>query len=195
MGGDVSPSSDLQRAAAALDRRAFLKAAGAVAAAGLLPAGCGGVPDLLAPPPDLRLAVLSPRAYATLNAAGARIVGPQGAALIERRTVDAAALADQLLAGSPTLARPLSQGLAVLEFGVWPLVAKLRPFTSLSAEAQDHVLADLAASHLETKRALYGGVRALVLSMFYGAPATRLLSGYPGPFGLGAVTIADGLEF
>ena len=190
----MSPSSDLQRAAAALDRRAFLKAAGAVAAAGLLPAGCGGVPDLLAPPPDLRLAALSRRAYATVNAVGARIVGPQGAALIERRTVDVGALADQLLAGNPVLASLLSQGLAVLEFGVWPLVAKFRPFTSLSAEARDRVLADLAGSHFETKRELFGAVRALVFSTFYGAPATRLLSGYPGPFGFGRVTIADGLE-
>ena len=190
----MSPSSDLQRAAAALDRRAFLKAAGAVAAAGLLPAGCGGVPDLLAPPPDLRLAALSRRAYATVNAVGARIVGPQGAALIERRTVDVGALADQLLARNPVLAGLLSQGLAVLEFGVWPLVAKFRPFTSLSAEARDRVLADLAGSHFETKRELFGAVRALVFSTFYGAPATRLFSGYPGPFGFGRVTIADGLE-
>ena len=190
----MSPSPDLQCAAAVLDRRAFLRVAGAVAAAGLLPAGCSGVPDLLAPPADLRLTALSPRAYATLNAAGARIVGPQGAALIERRTVDVAALADRLLAGSPALGVTLSQGLAVLEFGVWPLVAKLRPFTGLTAEAQDRVLADLAGSRLETKRALYGSVRALVLSTFYGAPATRLLSGYPGPFGFGTVTIADGLE-
>ena len=190
----MSPLPDLQRAAAALDRRAFLKAAGAVAAAGLLPAGCGGVPDLLAPPPDLRLAALSRRAYATVNAVGARIVGPQGAALIERRTVDVGALADQLLARNPVLAGLLSQGLAVLEFGVWPLVAKFRPFTSLSAEAQDRVLADLAGSHFETKRELFGAVRALVFSTFYGAPATRLLSGYPGPFGFGRVTIADGLE-
>ena len=190
----MSPSSDLQRAAAALDRRAFLKAAGAVAAAGLLPAGCGGVPDLLAPPPDLRLAALSRRAYATVNAVGARIVGPQGAALIERRTVDVGALADQLLARNPVLAGLLSQGLAVLEFGVWPLVAKFRPFTSLSAEARDRVLADLAGSHFETKRELFGAVRARVFSTFYGAPATRLLSGYPGPFGFGRVTIADGLE-
>jgi len=190
----VSPLPDLQRAAAALDRRAFLKAAGAVAAAGLLPAGCGGVPDLLAPPPDLRLAALSRRAYATVNAVGARIVGPQGAALIERRTVDVGALADQLLARNPVLAGLLSQGLAVLEFGVWPLVAKFRPFTSLSAEARDRVLADLAGSHFETKRELFGAVRALVFSTFYGAPATRLLSGYPGPFGFGRVTIADGLE-
>ena len=190
----MSQSPDLQRAAAALDRRAFLKAAGAVAAAGLLPAGCGGVPDLLAPPPDLRLAALSRRAYATVNAVGARIVGPQGAALIERRTVDVGALADQLLARNPVLAGLLSQGLAVLEFGVWPLVAKFRPFTSLSAEARDRVLADLAGSHFETKRELFGAVRALVFSTFYGAPATRLLSGYPGPFGFGRVTIADGLE-
>ena len=190
----MSPSSDLQRAAAVLDRRAFLKVAGVAAAAGLLPAGCGGVPALLAPPPDLRLAALSPRAYATVNAVGARIVGPQGAALIERRTVDVGALADQLLAGNPVLASLLSQGLAVLEFGVWPLVAKFRPFTSLSAEARDRVLADLAGSHFETKRELFGAVRALVFSTFYGAPATRLLSGYPGPFGFGRVTIADGLE-
>ena len=190
----MSQSPDLQRAAAALDRRAFLKVAGAVAAAGLLPAGCGGVPDLLAPPPDLRLAALSRRAYATVNAVGARIVGPKGAALIERRTVDVGALADQLLAGNPVLAGLLSQGLAVLEFGVWPLVAKFRPFTSLSAEARDRVLADLAGSHFETKRELFGAVRALVFSTFYGAPATRLLSGYPGPFGFGRVTIADGLE-
>ena len=190
----MSPSPDLQRAAAALDRRAFLKAAGAVAAAGLLPAGCGGVPDLLAPPPDLRLAALSRRAYATVNSVGARIVGPQGAALIERRTVDVGALADQLLARNPVLAGLLSQGLAVLEFGVWPLVAKFRPFTSLSAEARDRVLADLAGSHFETKRELFGAVRALVFSTFYGAPATRLLSGYPGPFGFGAVTIANGME-
>ena len=190
----MSPPSDLQRAAAVLDRRAFLKVAGFAAAAGLLPAGCGGVPALLAPPPDLRLAALSPRAYATVNAVGARIVGPKGAALIERRTVDVGALADQLLAGNPVLAGLLSQGLAVLEFGVWPLVAKFRPFTSLSAEAQDRVLADLAGSHFETKREVFGAVRALVLSTFYGAPATRLLSGYPGPFGFGSVTVADGLE-
>jgi hypothetical protein len=190
----MSRTFDLPRAAAALDRRAFLRLAGAAAAAGLLPTGCGGVPETLAPPATLHLAVLSPRAYATLNAAGACIVGPQGAALIERRTVDVAALADQLLSRSPAIARPLSQGLAVLEYGVWPLVAKVQPFTSLSEPARDAVLADLERSRIETKRALFAGVRALVLSTFYGSPATRLLSGYPGPFGFGAVTIADGME-
>jgi hypothetical protein len=85
-----------------------------------------------------------------------------------------------------------SQALVVLEFGVWPIVDKVRPFTSLSGQAQDAVLADLARSGWRW-RALYGGVRSLVLSAFYGATPTWPLSNYPGPFGLGAVTIADAL--
>jgi len=36
-------------------------------------------------------------------------------------------------------------------------------------------------------------VRSLVLSAFYGATPTWPLSNYPGPFGLGAVTLADAL--
>jgi hypothetical protein len=43
------------------------------------------------------------------------------------------------------------------------------------------------------KRALFGGVRALALTAFYGAPASRALTGYPGPFGGGGVGIADGM--
>ena len=56
------------------------------------------------------------------------------------------------------------------------------------------LLADLARSRLAVKHALYGSVRSLaLLSAFYGAPQTRSLSGYPGPFGVGAVTVSDGL--
>ncbi len=59
--------------------------------------------------------------------------------------------------------------------------------------AQDAVLADLAASRLGLKRALFGGMRALALTMFYGAPAARGLCAYNGPFGTGSVTIADAM--
>lgn len=189
----MTTSTELARAADVLDRRGFLRLAGAAAAAGLLPAGCGGVAGALAPAPGTSLAVLRPRAYATLTAAAMRLVGPDGAELIRRRTVDVGQLADGFLARSPTLAGPLAQGLVLLEFGVWPLLGKVRPFTALSAPAQDAVLAELAASGLGLKRALFGGVRALVMAAFYGAAATRELSGYPGPFGLGATTIADGM--
>jgi hypothetical protein len=181
---------DLAGAAAALDRRAFLRLTAIAAGAGLLPAGCGGG---RAPRPGVELIVLSPRTYAVFTAAAARLVGPRGAALIHDGTVDPAAAADAILARSPTLAGPLTQGLLALEFGVWPLLPKVRPFTALSADGQDAVIADLAGSTVGLKRALYGGVRSLVMATFYATPASRALTGYPGPFGLGAVTIADAM--
>jgi hypothetical protein len=184
---------DLARAAGALDRRGFLRLAGFATAAGLLPGGCSGLPAVYAPAPDATLAVLGRRAYATFTAVAMRVVGPSGAELIGRRTIDVAAMADGLLAGSPTIAGPFAQGLALLEFGVWPLLPKVRPFTSLDGSAQDAVLADLAASGVTLKRALYDGLRSLVLTTFYASPAARALTGYPGPFGTGTVTIADGM--
>jgi hypothetical protein len=71
----------------------------------------------------------------------------------------------------------------VLEFGVWPLVAKIRPFTGLGPGAQDAVLADLMRSRWTLKRQLFGGVRSLALLAFYTQPQSRVISGYPGPFG------------
>jgi hypothetical protein len=189
----MTASADLVRATSVLDRRGFLRVAGLAATAGVLPGGCGGIPETLAPAPGVPLAVLRPRDYATFTAAAMRIVGADGAELIRRRSVDVGQLADGFLARSPTLAGPLGQALVLLEFGIWPLLAKVRPFTSLTGRSQDAVLADLAASRLALKRALFVGVRALVLATFYGSPPSRALSGYPGPFGLGAVTIADGM--
>lgn len=174
---------------AALERRAFLRLAGSLAAAGLVPSGCTGVPEALAPPPATPLAVLTPRAYATFTAAAMRLVGPTGGALIAERTVDVGRTADVLLARTPALAGPLAQALAVLEFGVWPLVAKVRPFTALDGAGQDAVLDDLVRSRLDLKRQLVGGVRSLALLAFYGDPASRVVSGYPGPFGSEAVPI------
>jgi hypothetical protein len=147
------------------------------------------VPERWQPGPDVRLRVLSPRAYATFAAAAARIVGPSGAVMIERRTVDVAAAADALLARAPALAGPMAQALAVLEFGVWPLVAKVRPFTRLDARAQDAVLDDLVRSRLALKRQLFAGVRSLALLTFYTQPQSRAVSGYPGPYGSERVPI------
>ena len=185
--------AEVARAVDALDRRGFLRLAGAAAAVGLLPGGCGGVPPPFAPGPDAALSALSPRAYATLTAAAVQLVGPPGAALIERREVDVGRLADALLARNPSLAPPIGQALTVLEFGVWPLLPKLRPFTALDGAGRDAVLRDLSASSLSLKRALFGGVRALALTAFYGAAPARALTGYPGPFGAGGVGIADAM--
>ena len=127
------------------------------------------------------------------TAAAARIVGPAGAALMASRTVDVGARADGFLANDPQMSGPLGQALTVLEFGVFPLLAKLRPFTALSGPSQDAVLDDLMRSRFDLKRQLFGGVRSLALFAFYGAPESRPLTGYPGPYGSDSVTIGDAM--
>jgi len=176
-----------------LDRRGFLRLAAVAAAAGLLPSGCGKVPPLLAPPVGLALTVLSPRAYATFTAIATRVIGPQGADLIASRKIDVGAAADAWLVRTPALAGPLTQALAVVEFGVWPLVRKLRTFTSLDGNAQDLVLDDLMRSRLDLKASIFQGIRALALLSFYSSPASRALTGYPGPFGNEHVAITAGI--
>jgi hypothetical protein len=176
-----------------LGRRDVLRLAGLAAAAGLVSSGCAGVPDDLAAPPDADLRVLTPRTYAVFTAAAARLVGPAGAELIRARRPDVGVQADRFLANAPETAGPLRQALLVLEFAVWPLAPKLRPFTTLAAPAQDAVLGALMRSRFDLARQLFGGVRSLAYFAFYGARESRPLTGYPGPFGSDAVTIGDAM--
>ena len=177
-----------------LARRTVLRAIGTGVAMGLLPTGCSGVPPTFAPPPGQALVVLTPRTYAVLTAAAARLVGPRGAPLVLDRTIDVGTLADAWLARTPALAGPVGQALLLLEIGVWPLLDTLVPFTALDGPAQDAVLSDCMTSRLELKRSVFRGVRALTMLTFYGAPASRALTGFPGPFGGGDVTIADAMR-
>jgi len=185
---------EVQGAAIVLGRRPVLRLVGVVAAAGLLPTGCTGTPAELAPPATATLAVLTPRTYATFTAAASRMVGPRGAALITDRTVDVGSLADAWLGRTPAVAGPLAKALLLLEFGVWPIVEKARPFTALAPAAQDAVLAECMRSRIETKRAVFRGIRSLAMLTFYGSVATRPLTGFPGPFGSATVTIADAMR-
>lgn len=171
-----------EAALARLDRRAFLRLAGLATAAGVLPVGCGALPPALAPPPGLPLAVLSPRAYATFQAFALRLVGPACGALIVERRIDPAAAADAWIARLPALAGALGQGLAVLEWAVWPLLPKLAPFTSLAPDAQDRVLENLLRSRVALKRDLYRGLKSLATLTVYTQPAVRSRLGHPGPF-------------
>jgi hypothetical protein len=182
---------ELARAAAALDRRGFLRLVGTAAATGLLPTGCRDATP--APPAGVELRVLTPRTWATFTAATARLVGPKGAALVTHEIVVPGRAADALLAANASLARPLTEALWILELGVWPLVRKVRPFTRITPGAQDLVLRDLEHSRLTFKRDLFAGLRSLAFIAFYGDPGARRLTGYPGPGGDGQVTIADGM--
>lgn len=177
------PSDESVRAAlAALDRRGFLRLAGALAAAGLAPVGCSAR-AALAPPADLVLAHLTPRSYAVFQAVTRRLLGPNATRLIDERQVDPARTADAWLVRAPELAAPLQQGLLALEFAPWPLLPKFLPFTSLDDGVQDRVLAHLAGADADWKRALFAGVKSFACLAFYAAPASRTISGYPGPLG------------
>ncbi|MEN8183493.1 MAG: twin-arginine translocation signal domain-containing protein [Myxococcota bacterium] len=185
-----------QRSAAlSLDRRRFLQAAGALAALGLLPTGCRPLPAQLAPPQGLRLGVLTPRSYATFGAASARLVGPEGGRLIGLGGIEPARTLERWLQRLPETAPLVQQALLLLEFGVFPLVGKLRPFTSLGGDAQDAVLAELMSSRFAWKRAVFGGIRSFAFLTFYADPASRTLTGYPGPFGGAGATIADAMRY
>jgi hypothetical protein len=168
----------------ALDRRAFLRGAAALVAA-LAPAGCGGAPEAWRPPPGLVLRHLSPRAYAVLRAAAERLVGGAGGERLRAGAVDPAPAVEELLAGSPELARPLGRALWALELGLPPLVWKLRPFTSLSGPERDRVLGDLAGSRLALGRALFAGVRSVSLLGYYGSDACQPVTRLPGVAGRG----------
>src|SRR5690554_5082175 len=94
------------------------------------------------------------------------------------------------MAARPELARVLGQGLAVLEWGVWPLLPKLRPFTALDPEGQERVIEDLLRSRMDLKRDLYRGLKSLATLVVYGDPAVRARLGHPGPFDAAAIARA-----
>jgi hypothetical protein len=192
----VTARAALAEALAPLSRRSFLRLAGAALAAGLAPTGCAAEhPAWMRPPDGVRLRALSARSYAVLAAAIARLVGEPGAAWIADGRVRPAATADAWLARTPELAGPLAQGLAVLEWGVFPLLGKLRPFTALGPGAQDALLRELAESRLRPKRDLFRGLRSVAYLAFYADPAVRPLTGHPGPFGRGAVSIREAMTY
>jgi hypothetical protein len=181
---------DVEQALAALDRRGFLRLAGGLAALGVLPAGCGGVPPALAPPPDRALLVLSPRGYATFQAFAMALTGPRAAAAIAARELDPGAAADAWVARLPALGGALGQGLALLEWGVWPLLPKWAPFTRLDPTGRERVLQDLQRSRLDLKRDLYKGLKSLATLAVYAHPAAHRLTGFPGPFDAAGIALA-----
>jgi hypothetical protein len=177
-----------------LERRTVLRLFGVAATLGVLPGGCTGVRDLLTPGAGAPLQILSPRRYAVLTAAALRMVGPDGAPLVATRTIDVGRIADEWLVRTPALATPIGQALSMLEFGVWPLLGKVRPFTALDDAGRDRILRECVTSSVELKRSLFRGIRSLVLLAFYGHEASRAVTGYPGPFGSATVTIADAMR-
>jgi len=192
---DAELAVQLARDLAHLDRRGFLRLLGAAAGVGLLPTACGPGAEDLAPPPDLALRSLTPRAYAVLNAAARRIVGATGEAMIRAGEVDPGARIDAFLASSPALLTPVRQALLALEFAMPPLSGKLRPFTALEPGEQYALLADLMHSRFALRRALFNGVRTFAVNGFYGSRASRPVVHYPEALGRGEPRIEAAMRW
>ncbi|MFL5319558.1 MAG: gluconate 2-dehydrogenase subunit 3 family protein [Myxococcaceae bacterium] len=67
-------------------------------------------------------------------------------------------------------------GLANAVFGL-----RFKPFTQLSASAQDEVLHEWETSRLTIRRTGFQALRTIVMAAYYGNPKTWTAVGYPGP--------------
>ena len=111
-----------------------------------------------------------------------------------RGAIDTAAARDEVvrdaLAAMDGLAPPvrseLAQLFAVLAFAPTRLLLTglVAPWPSATPQAIDAAIGSLRDSRLETKRAAYDALHALVLAAWYGNPRAWPAIGYPGPPGL-----------
>ena len=181
----MGPVTELPAAAAAgLPRRRFLQ--GGLLGGALLALG-GGTLALratrLVPTPPEGLLVLSPGQYAVVDAFVRRMVPPRPG-FPTHEEVRTAFNADRILAGAEagaqedfrTLLDLFESALAGLL-----LTGRTAPFTRLSPEAQDAVIADWRDSGLVLRRTGYHALRALAAGAYYGSPRVWPAVGYPGP--------------
>jgi choline dehydrogenase-like flavoprotein len=131
------------------------------------------------------LAMLSARHRAVLEAVARRVVphaydgtGP---------AVDVVARVEARLASAPPeRVRDLELALAVLgsRAAAFMLSGMIGPFPRLSPERQDALLRRWSTSPLTSARAIYQGVRRLVLAVYYTTPESHEDIGYLGPLHL-----------
>ncbi len=172
------PPPAAERALARLDRRGFLRLAGAAAA--LAPGALGACAEGGG---KARAGVLAPREARVLRAAVAALAGPAAGARIAAGALDPAEVADRWLAALPDRAPALRGALWLLELGIWPLTPRLRPFTALAPAQREALLRGLRDSRFAWKRGLFRGLKAFCTLVYYAHPASWAAAGYPGPFG------------
>lgn len=164
-----------------MDRRTFIRRG---LWGGLLLA-VGGSIGLAAWPSDRRykprnrLRALDERQFAVLAAIASRMVTAPGAdpvLIAERVDTQMSWAYPEVRADFGKLLLLFDNALAGLVFDGRP-----RPFTHLSPEAQDRVLAAWRDSRLVVRRSGYGVLRKLTQAAHYAAPEAWADTGYPGP--------------
>ena len=177
-----------------IDRRSFLRGAtgaGALLAFGAaLPLGACTFASAGVPPADL--AVLSPRAWATLASFADHVIPRGGAFETGAADVGVAGLIDRWLDGAdPHLVTDLRRGLALLEWGPLLLGFAARPLTALPPESAEAYLASLPTSRFGFARQLHTALSELCMLAFYSTRSAWRAIGYDGPIVLGLAESAD----
>lgn len=166
-------------------RRGFLKKG--LFGTALLALGGGGFlfmrPTRHTKPPPEGLVTFTEDEYAVLDAIARRFVPPkEGFPSVDE--VRPALAADRMFARAPEDAKKeLKQLLGLFENGLGNFLFgfRTRPFTQLSPDEQDRVLAEWRDSRLAIRRSGYRALHVLLMTSYYGAPETWSALGYPGP--------------
>ncbi|MBI5512909.1 MAG: FAD-dependent oxidoreductase [Deltaproteobacteria bacterium] len=135
-------------------------------------------------PPRLQRALkaLSPREFATLDAAFGRLLHDPSGVYPTPTYIEAAVFAEGYLSGLPPGDLRELRGLLALLEHVFPLgVGSGRPFTALSARDQDTVLASLEGSSVGLVRVGFTALKQLAALSFFRHPSTFPMLGYEGP--------------
>jgi hypothetical protein len=148
----------------------------AIAAAAILPAGCGrAYPQADAAGIELR--ALSEKQYAVARAAAEAIVVDVP---VSPDAIAAGIDAELAVAGEPMLS-DMRTVLSLMEHGT-VLALQPRRFTALSPAARRRVLDDWATSRFNLRRAAYQALRGFVVYFAWVDDSTRPLTGFPGPW-------------
>ncbi|HSJ05488.1 MAG TPA: hypothetical protein VK936_02225 [Longimicrobiales bacterium] len=146
----------------------------AVAAAAIVPAGCGrSYPQAAA----VSLQVLSPKEFAVARAAAEALLP---GVPVDPGAVAAAIDTELAIAGEP-MRSDMKTVLSLMEHGT-VLSFRRRRFTTLSVEARLAVLDDWARSRFNLRRAAYQALRGFVLYFAWIDDATRTVTRFPGPW-------------
>ncbi len=129
------------------------------------------------------LKVLGPTEYAVLMAIAARLV-PGGEGFPSVQEVGVGLNADGILARSdPAAVKEVKQLLKLFENALagFLFAGRIRPFTRLTPQDQDAVLAEWQSSRLQIRRTGFTALRTLSIASYFGSPLSWSAVHYPGP--------------
>ena len=130
------------------------------------------------------LRVFTAQEYAIFAAIADRVCPALGEGAPGALALDVPGKADALLAGAEIEAQEgVKLALRAFESGLTGALffERVRPFTQLSPEDQDRVLARWRDSNIGFRRTVYRALSSLVGALYYGDERTWQRMGYPGP--------------